>query len=104
MKNSTINNNNKYRGSVTLLDINYQSLLIILKWIYNNFENISNLSNDNYKDIFYILFKLKATSLINIFISKINLNENNALLLYELGNKYDLDKLTEKCKKYISNC
>ena len=107
LKNSIIinnNNNNKYRSSVTLFDINYQSLVIILKWIYNNFENISNLSNDNYKDIFYILFKLKATSLINIFISKINLNENNALLLYELGNKYDLDKLTEKCKKYISNC
>ena len=78
--------------------------MLLLKWIYNNFDDISNLSNDNYKDIFYILFKLKATSLINIFISKINLNENNALLLYELGNKYDLDKLTEKCKIYISNC
>ena len=97
--------NNKHQGIINLYDINSQALLIIFKWIYNNFEDISNnLSNDVYKDIFNILFKFKAMCLINIFISKINLNENNALLLYELGNKYELKKLIIKCKKYITNC
>ena len=106
MKNQIANScNNKHHGSINLYDINYQCLLILFKWIYNNFEDISNnLSNDIYKDIFYILFKFKALSLINIFISKINLNENNALLLYELGNKYELEKLITKCKQYISGC
>ena len=105
MKNIIINScNNKHHGSVTLFDINYQSLLIIFKWIYNNFDDVSNLSNDIYKDIIDILFKFKAISLINIYINKINLNENNTLLLYELGNKYELNKLINKCKNFISNC
>ena len=105
MKNIIINScNNKHHGSVTLFDINYQYLLIIFKWIYNNFDDVSNLSNDIYKDIIDILFKFKAISLINIYINKINLNENNTLLLYELGNKYELNKLINKCKNFISNC
>ena len=105
MKNIIINScNNKHHGSVTLFDINYQSLLIIFKWIYNNFDDVSYLSNDIYKDIIDILFKFKAISLINIYINKINLNENNTLLLYELGNKYELNKLINKCKNFISNC
>lgn len=98
------NNTHKYQGKINLLDINYQTLVIIFKWIYNNFEDISNnLSNDIFKDIFYILVKMKSFSLINIFISKINLNENNVLLLYDLGNKYNIKNLTEKCQKYITN-
>ena len=76
----------------------------IFKWIYNNFGGIStNLNIDIYKDIISVLFKLKAKSLINIFIDNLNINENNALLLYELGNKYDLQKLVTKCHKYISD-
>ena len=99
------NNTHKHQGKINLLDINYQTLIIIFKWIYNNFEDISNnLSNDIFKDIFYILFKMKSFSLINIFISKINLNENNVLLLYELGNKYNIKNLIEKCQKYITIC
>lgn len=107
MKNQIINssNNHKLQGNLILNDINYQTLIIILKWIYNNFSDIpTNLNNEIYKDIFFILFKFKAKSLINIFISNININENNALLLYELGNKYELKKLIVKCHKYISDC
>ena len=63
----------------------------------------NNLNIDIYKDIISVLFKLKAKSLINIFIDNLNINENNALLLYELGNKYDLQKLVAKCHKYISD-
>ena len=107
MKNQIINtlNNHKHQSSLNLYDINYTTLLIILKWIYNNFEDISNnISNDIYKDIFYILFKFKAISLINIFITKTNINDNNAFLLYDLGDKFDLIKLKTKCQKYIFEC
>jgi hypothetical protein len=106
MKNQIINstNNHKLQNCLNLNDINYQTLIIILKWIYNNFGGIStNLNIDIYKDIISVLFKLKAKSLINIFIDNLNINENNALLLYELGNKYDLQKLVIKCHKYISD-
>ena len=83
--------------------IDYQSFLIIIKWIYYNFEdNISNLSVGIYKNIFTIFFKYKAISLMNIFISKININETNAIFLYELGNKYGLNNLLNKAHKYIS--
>ena len=99
-----ISNNHKQQGKINLPDINYQTLLIIFKWIYNNFEDISNnLSNDTFKDILFILLKLKAISLLNIFISKININENNALLLYEFGSKHNLKNLMEKSQKYIIN-
>ena len=59
---------------INLNDINYQTLLIIFKWIYNNFQDIiNNLTDDTYKDILSILFRYKAKSLINIFISNIKL-------------------------------
>jgi hypothetical protein len=106
IKNLISNNiNNKTQSSINLNDINYQTLLIIFKWIYNNFQDITNnLTDDTYKDILYILFRYKAKSLINIFISNININDNNVLLLYDLSNKYDLKKLSSKCHKYISEC
>ena len=63
---------------------------------------ISNLSNDTYKNIFNFFIKYKAKSLINIFISKININDTNALFLFELGNKHKLDNLSLKAHKYIS--
>ena len=96
-------NNNKFQNHINFININYQDFLIIIKWIFNNFEeNISNLSNDNYKNIFNFFIKYKAKSLINIFISKININENNALFLYELGNKLNLSNLSSKSHNYIS--
>ena len=106
IKNLISNNiNNKAQSSINLNDINYQTLLIIFKWIYNNFQDITNnLTDDTYKDILYILFRYKAKSLINIFISNININDNNVLLLYDLSNKYDLKKLSAKCHKYIFEC
>ena len=96
-------NNIKTPNYINMTNIDYQSFLIIIKWIYNNFEdNISNLSTDIYKNIFNIFFKYKAISLMNIFISKLNINETNAILLYELGNKYGLKNLSNKAHKYIS--
>ena len=96
-------NNNKSQNKIIFNKINYQAFLIIIKWIYNNYEeNISNLSNDNYKNIFNFFIKYKAKSLINIFISKININDTNALFLFELGNKHKLDNLSLKAHKYIS--
>ena len=106
MKNQIINtcNNHKLQNILNLNDINYQTLIIIIKWIYNIFGGMpTNLNNDIYKDIFTILLKFKAKSLINILIDNLNINENNALLFYELGNKYTLQKLVTKCHKYISD-
>ena len=96
-------NNNKSQNKIIFNKINYQVFLIIIKWIYSNYEeNISNLSNDTYKNIFNFFIKYKAKSLINIFISKININDTNALFLFELGNKHKLDNLSLKAHKYIS--
>ena len=96
-------NNYKTQNHINFNNINYQSFLIILKWIYNNFEdNISNLSNDTYKNIFNFFFKYKTKALMNIFISKIDINDTNAFFLYELGIKFDLRNLTSKSHKYIS--
>ena len=94
--------NNKAQNHINFININYPAFLIIIKWIYNLFEdNINNLSKDIYKHIFNIFFKYKARSLMNIFISKIIINEHNALFLYVLGNKYDLKDLVTKTHKYI---
>ena len=96
-------NNNKSQNKIIFNKINYQAFLIIIKWIYSNYdENINNLSNDTYKNIFNFFIKYKAKSLINIFISKININDANALFLFELGNKHKLDNLSLKAHKYIS--
>jgi hypothetical protein len=96
-------NNNKFQNRINLININQQTFLIIIKWIFNNFEeNISNLPNDTYKTIFNFFSKYKAKSLMNIFISKININENNALFLYELGKKLNLNTLSSKAHNYIS--
>ena len=96
-------NNNKSQHEIIFNKINYQTFLIIIKWIYTNYEdNISDLPNDTYKNVFNFFLKYKAKSLINIFISKIDINATNALFLYELGNKYKLNNLSLKAHKYIS--
>lgn len=91
--------------NINLYDTNYNTMILILKWIYNNFEDFNssnNINADVYKDIIYILIKYKAKSLLNIFINNININNNNCMNLYDISNKYDLTKLNQRCHKYIS--
>ena len=99
-------NNNKTQNKLNFSNINSQTFLIIIKWIYNNFngEILSNISNDTYKNIFNFFFKYKSLSLTNILISNLIFNENNAIFLYEFGLKYNLKNLYSKAHKYISEC
>lgn len=84
-------------------DINYITMYNILKFIYSNFnEDISSIEHEILSEIFYVLLRYRAKSLLNIIIDHIVITNEKAVKLYELALKHNLPDFLKKCEKYIS--
>jgi len=84
-------------------DINFVTMFNILKFIYSNFnEEISKIDIEILKEIFFVLFRYRAKSLLNIIVSHLKLSNDKVVQFYELAQKYNFQDLMQKCKKYIS--
>ena len=75
----------------------------ILKFIYSNFyENISNIEIEILNEMFFVLLRYRAKSLLNIIIDHIQITCDKAVKIYEISLKHSLHDLMKKCEKYIS--
>lgn len=84
-------------------DINYITMYNILKFIYSNFyENISNIEIEILNEMFFVLLRYRAKSLLNIIIDHIQITSDKAVKIYEISLKHSLHDLMKKCEKYIS--
>ena len=85
-------------------DINFVTMFNILKFIYSNFnEEISKIDIEILKEIFFVLLRYRAKSLLNIIVSHLKLSNEKVVQFYELAQKYNFQDLMQKCKKYISD-
>lgn len=75
----------------------------ILKFIYSNFnEPISNLEIEIINEIFFVLLRYRAKSLLNIIIDHLVLSKEKAVSYYELALKHNITEFSAKCEKFIS--
>lgn len=84
-------------------DINYITMYNILKFIYSNFnEDISVIDLEILNEIFFVLLRYRAKSLLNIILDHVELTNDKVVKLYEIGIKHNLSDFMKKCEKYIS--
>jgi hypothetical protein len=84
-------------------DFSFIGVYNTLKYIYSNFnENINNLDLEIIIEMIDIIIKYRSKSLLLIVLSHLNINNENAMILYELAIKHEIPELKERCFGYIS--
>jgi hypothetical protein len=83
-------------------DFSFVGVYNTLKYIYSNFnENINNLDPVILNEMIDVIIKYRSKSLLQIVLSHLNINNENAVALYELAMKHSLDDLKERACAYI---
>jgi hypothetical protein len=84
-------------------DCSFIGVYNTLKFIYSNFtDNINNYDLEIISEMIDIIIKYRSKSLLLIVLSYLNITNDNALILYELALKHNINDLKERTFGYIS--
>ncbi len=84
-------------------DVSFIGVYNTLKFIYSNFnENISSYDPEILQEMIDIIIRYRAKSLLMTMLAYLNITNENALALYDLGCKFNLKEFKERVYNYIS--